>query len=78
MHEQNHQPHRFKVNLFVMVLILPITISLASAPDELDTKLAELVRQISVSLSEENKAKIAVIEFSDLDGKVTEFGKFLS
>jgi TolB-like protein len=64
--------------LATAIILMPLTLGLASVPDELDTKLAELVRQITISLTEENKTKIAVIEFSNLDGKVTEFGKFLS
>lgn len=72
-------PFSFKFKFLSTAFILvSIALGLASVPDELDTKLAELVRQITISLTEENKTKIAVIEFSNLDGKVTEFGKFLS
>jgi len=45
---------------------------------ELDLKLTDLTNQIVNSMLESRKTKIAVIEFSDLDGKVTEFGKFLA
>jgi len=68
----------FKVGTILSALLFIFTPDLPLTADELDTRLAELVRQISASLTEENKAKIAVIEFSDLNGKVTEFGKFLS
>lgn len=46
--------------------------------NDLDSKLADLTTQIVNSLTETRKSKIAVIEFSDLDGNVTEFGKYLS
>ena len=48
-------------------------------PDNsLDFQLANLTNQIVESLSHESKSKIAIIEFSDLNGNVTEFGMYLS
>ena len=48
-------------------------------PDNsLDSKLENLTNQIVESLSQESKSKIAVIEFSDLNGNITEFGMYLS
>ena len=48
-------------------------------PDNsLDSQLANLTNQIVESLSQESKSKIAVIEFSDLNGNITEFGMYLS
>jgi len=44
----------------------------------LDEGLKNLSEQIALGMSDSKKQKIAVIEFSDLDGKITEFGKFLS
>ncbi|MCD4818003.1 MAG: CsgG/HfaB family protein [Candidatus Cloacimonetes bacterium] len=44
----------------------------------LDSQLDDLTRQIVNSLSQENKSKIAVMEFSDLNGNITEFGKYLA
>ncbi|MFH1006213.1 MAG: FlgO family outer membrane protein [Candidatus Latescibacterota bacterium] len=49
-----------------------------SERNDLDSRLAELTRQIVNSLTKTGKTKIAVIEFSDLDGNITEFGKYLS
>ena len=45
---------------------------------DLNSKLSNLTNQVVNSMTESKKTKIAVIEFSDLDGNVTEFGKFLS
>jgi len=44
----------------------------------LDSQLDNLSNQIVDSLTQKQKSKIAVIEFSDLDGNITEFGKYLS
>ena len=48
-------------------------------PDNsLDSQLENLTNQIVESLSHESKSKIAVVEFSDLNGNITEFGMYLS
>jgi len=44
----------------------------------LEEGLSSLSAQISSGMTESNKQKIAVIEFSDLNGIVTELGKYLS
>ena len=46
--------------------------------NSLDLQLENLTNQIVESLSHESKSKIAVIEFSDLNGNITEFGMYLS
>jgi TolB-like protein len=45
---------------------------------DLDSKLTDLTNQIVNSLTETRRSRIAIIEFSDLDGNITEFGKYLS
>jgi len=44
----------------------------------LDYRLNELTNQIIVSLSQQQKSKIAVIEFSDLEGNITQFGRYVA
>ncbi len=44
----------------------------------LDSALGELVDQIVLSLSQNQKSKIAVIEFSDIQGEITNLGKYLA
>jgi len=44
----------------------------------LDSALIELVDQIVLSLSQNQKTKIAVIEFSDIQGNITDLGKYLA
>ncbi|MEJ2637010.1 MAG: FlgO family outer membrane protein [Calditrichia bacterium] len=44
----------------------------------LNPQLENLTEQIVTSLSQKQKSKIAVIEFSNLQGKVTQFGMYLA
>lgn len=46
--------------------------------DDLDLKLTDLTNQIINSLTETKRSTIAVIDFSDLKGNISEFGKYLS
>jgi len=46
--------------------------------NNLDNSLSDLTTQIANSITEDGKKKIAVIEFSDLEGNVTQFGKYLA
>lgn len=48
------------------------------AQSVLDQRLDNLARQIASNLTENQKHTIAVIEFVDLKGNVTDFGRFLS
>ena len=63
---------RFLISLFILAFIPPVY------SQTLDDGLSKLSEQISSGMTESNKKKIAVIEFSDLDGKITEFGKYVS
>ena len=60
----------------------PATANEAAAPNskalDLDDGMSDLSRQISSRMHEGQKQKIAVIEFSELNGTVTDFGRFLS
>ena len=44
----------------------------------LDSQLDDLVSQIVLSLSQNQKTKIAIIEFSDIQGNVTNLGRYLA
>jgi len=44
----------------------------------LEMSLRDLVKQIVSSVEESGKKKVAVLEFSDLDGRVTNFGMYLA
>jgi len=48
------------------------------AAGNLDNALNNLTTQIVESMTGSGKKKVAVVEFSDVDGKVTQFGKYLA
>lgn len=56
----------------------PITEEIAPTRSDLDSKLTDLTNQITSSLTETRRPRIAVIEFSDLKGNIREFGIYLS
>ncbi len=60
---------------FTILLFLSINVLYSQG---IDDGLNQMVSQISESMPSSSKQKIAIIEFSDLDGKVIELGKFLS
>lgn len=66
--------------LFAIALFIFIAGSTLStrAQGGLDQRLDSLARQIASNLTENQKHTIAVIEFVDLKGNVTDFGRFLS
>jgi len=60
------------------IMWLFIVSMLSFSQNDMDAQIEDLCKQISNEMSEFNKTTIAVIEFSDLDGNVTDLGKFLS
>lgn len=52
--------------------------SLVFAASDLEGGVQELAQQISKNMTTSNKKKIAIIEFSNLDGNITAFGQFLA
>ena len=67
---------RFLALFSLLGLFLSSAVSYAAS--ELDNRLDELTQQITQKMGEKSKKKIAVVEFSDLNGNVTDFGKYLS
>jgi TolB-like protein len=73
------------VSIMTRIAILPICVSqilvwpiLAHAQGTLQDSIAELSNRIALEMTENNKKTIAVVEFSDLRGNVTDLGRFLS
>ena len=71
--------------LFVIITLLIFLIGCSSSikkkdfpPPTLDSKLDDLVSQIVTSLSQNQKSKVAVIEFSDIQGNVTNLGRYFA
>ena len=58
--------------------ILVFCSSATRAQANLSQQLDDLNRQIATKVTAKNKTTIAVVEFADLDGNVTNFGRFLS
>ncbi len=74
-----------KIKYLIQILIVLILFSCASSPKKIqpstqtmDSKLYDLVSQIVLSLSQNQKSKIAIIEFSDIQGKVSNLGRYLA
>jgi len=74
-----------QINILILVLSLHFIGCQSQAPvieanyqaQELDIQLNNLTNQMVKSLSQENKSKIAIMEFPDLHGNISEFGKFI-
>ncbi len=62
---------------FVLFIVF-IKVEVVSASADLESGISELAQQISKNMTETGKKKIAIIEFSDLDGNITAFGQFLA
>lgn len=65
------------LSIILLVCIGPM-VGRIRAQATLDQRIAELGKQISDGLTENQKRTIAVVEFADLRGNVTDFGRFIS
>jgi TolB-like protein len=61
-----------------MVICVAACTSPAWAQSALDQRISELSLKISNGLTENQKRTIAVVEFADLRGNVTDFGRFIA
>lgn len=66
-----------KMIIMFSLMLSCISFSILAASD-LEGGVKELAQQISKNMKDNNKNKIAVIEFSDLNDEITHFGQFLS
>lgn len=66
-----------KILISVLFLVGNFT-SVFGAQSSLDQRVSELSQQIATKMSAKQKTTIAVIEFTDLQGRVTDFGRFLA
>jgi TolB-like protein len=64
--------------LLLLVGILLLAPGVTHGQQTLSQQLDDLNRQIATKVTAKNKTTIAVVEFADLDGNVTNFGRFLS
>lgn len=67
---------------FTLILTLFVfsfdSLTSALAASNLEEGVAQLAQQISKSMQEKQKQKIAIIDFSDLNGNVTSLGQFMA
>lgn len=61
-----------------MVICVAACASPAWAQGGLDQRVSDLSQQIASKMSAKQKTTVAVIEFTDLQGNVTDFGRFLA
>jgi TolB-like protein len=64
--------------LVLSILVCITSFSSAHAQGGLDQRVSELTLKISNGLTENQKRTIAVVEFADLRGNVTDFGRFIA
>ena len=64
--------------IVAFLCIIAISTSSTFAASNLEEGIKELAQQISSNMIKTGKKKIAVVEFSDLDGMVTAFGQHLA
>lgn len=64
--------------LFSVLLLIGNFTNAFGTQGSLDQRISELSQQIATKMSAKQKTTIAVIEFTDLQGRVTDFGRFLA
>ncbi|HYE75493.1 MAG TPA: CsgG/HfaB family protein, partial [Blastocatellia bacterium] len=69
-------PMRSTILFIFVYLLLGATVIHAQAG--LEQRVSDLGQKISTGLTENQKRTIAIVEFSDLRGNVTDFGRFLA
>lgn len=76
---KKYRPQEYIISALA-ILLLPLCLFAQSGdgPKSLSGGLDNLAEQISKDLSENQKRKIAVIEFVDIKGNVTDFGRYIS
>src|ERR1043166_1101029 len=68
---------QFRLSIALLVFFGHVAVQV-HAQATLDQRMGELSKQISDGLTENQKQTIAVVEFADLRGNVTDFGRFIS
>ena len=68
----------FFKNLLIVVGLFTFFISSVYATTDFDKKIDQLSGKIAEKIATAGKKKIAVVDFTDLDGSVTELGRFLA
>jgi TolB-like protein len=64
--------------LFTSFILFPAWPQFLFSQETLDQRVTNLSQQIAEQMTENKKTTIAVVEFSDLQGNITDFGRFLA
>lgn len=67
-----------KILSFCVFVLLISTAAVSGAASNLDEGVGQLAGQISKSMQEKQAQKIAILDFSDLNGNVTALGQFMA
>ena len=67
-----------KKTVFGVCLCIMLAFTQARAQGGLDQRVSELSQQIATKMSAKQKTTIAIVEFTDLQGNVTDLGRFLA
>lgn len=76
--ETDHMKNLFLSCLACLCFLLAHSPTSVYAQGALDQRIGELSKQISDGLTENQKQTIAVVEFVDLEGRVTNLGRFVA
>jgi TolB-like protein len=70
---------RTKTRVCLLILLcLNVTTPAARAQEGLNKRVDELAQQIAAKMTARQKTTVAVVEFTDLQGRTTDFGRFLA
>ncbi|MFW5712209.1 MAG: FlgO family outer membrane protein, partial [Spirochaetota bacterium] len=68
--------HKTAISLF-LVFILAVSTSAFSRENPLDRELSRLTEKVVLDMNAAGEARVAFLDFVDLDGKTTRFGRFV-
>ena len=74
----SRSPMRTPTTLILLLVILLFPSNLSLAQSGLAQQIDELGHQIATKVTAKNKTTVAVVEFADLEGNVTNFGRFMA
>src|SRR5690242_5336038 len=69
---------RAPTTLILLLAVLLFSSKLSLGQSSLAQQMDELGQQIANKVTAKNKTTVAVIEFADLEGNVTNFGRFMA
>ncbi|KMP10290.1 hypothetical protein UZ36_08065 [Candidatus Nitromaritima sp. SCGC AAA799-C22] len=74
----NNETPKLFLTIVLTIFFLNLSYPPVFAAADLEEGIVELAQKISKNMTDKQRRKIAIIEFSDLDGNVTSFGQYLA